>query len=266
MNNRLTYILSICTMILVIASVKYFGKITYTINLIKDCSHIALGWGYIINSIEIDKAGNVSNYKCVRPNTGKYVFDCWSMNYAFGSISINGFYIDKDGDVFTYKRSGINASTTTHSSDNGSFAIITEDELDAKYQNSNKVGKIVATVLQEKINLIIPSSRGKIERRGGYQIADGGQSFSNALLYNAGTGKYVAIDLGSIGHGGNYDSINTSKESGVLRLWLQDVASGNYSTTLSSPASTDNWICPRCTGENTDQLQECEHCGCTRES
>jgi hypothetical protein len=160
---------------------------------------------------------------------GEYVFDCSYVNFAWGYI-LRGFYIDKNGNIFKYKREKDPWGRRVISK--GQFVVIRKTVLEDKYRNVQHVGKLDLELLKKKIKLIIPASKGKLLRK--HRAYDAGSKGCEAFLYDTNGKNILAVNLGTIGIA-DWEEKNISKEAESLLKWLQDIEKEFITPLNSSP-------------------------------
>lgn len=144
--------------------------------------------------------------------TGRYLFDVYDENYSW-AYTLRGFYIDRDGGVWTYDHSDDKWIPTPSRS--GRLSGV---DLADKFEHSKKVVTLDPRVVSEKARLIPSASRGAISRFS--QSRDSGRSAHVAYLFDADRGDYRVVVLAAEG-----DSVesNSSDASGELLRWLKEV-------------------------------------------
>ena len=149
---------------------------------------------------------------------GEILFDCYHVNFAWG-YTLNGFYIDGDGRIYTYDRKG--DPWLPDSVQKGSHSY-PEPDLMSKFKNRKSAGRIKPSIIKEKIALIRPASQGEISTQ--HQAYDSGWSGCVAYLFDEHADTYTAIILGAEG---DFLERNSSQEAKSLLLWLRSLQISN---------------------------------------
>jgi|APLak6261658528_1056013.scaffolds.fasta_scaffold27234_1 hypothetical protein len=155
---------------------------------------------------------------------GNIIFDCYYLNFAWG-YQLNGFYINKDGEIFQYNRENNDRWITKDEK-------LTEQVLYDKYKNKQLVGKIELHDLENKKRLINKAALGKLSKK--HTAYDAGERSCVTYLFNPKTERYTEIMLGS---SGDFEQINSSNEAQKLIRWL-----GQLDTRFEQINSSNNEV------------------------
>jgi hypothetical protein len=142
---------------------------------------------------------------------GRVLFDCYGINFAWG-FYLEGFYIDRDGKVFTYDHS----DEVWHGPPDGKPS---EKDLKEKHRNAEFVLQIAPKILAGKSALIAKAKGGKVTRESAAR--DKGQDVIEGFLWDPEAGCYDPVLLRSTG---DWNEINTSQAARDLVGWLETVA------------------------------------------
>jgi hypothetical protein len=148
-------------------------------------------------------------------HTGKYLFDCYAVNYAWG-FSLSGYYVDDAGTVYRYQRDGARWLPTT-APEHGRPAYSAAD-LQAKYRDARAVAHVDATTLQQKTAQIERAAAGAVTRSA--KGADQGRQACVAYLVSTQTGNYLEIVLNAEG---DVPERNAAREAQELLQWLRSL-------------------------------------------
>jgi hypothetical protein len=154
------------------------------------------------------------------PLSNEIIFDCFSINHAWG-YQMSGFYIDRQGMVYRYKRKG----AAWHPK-----AILLEKQryyevkdLAAKFTEKSWVARMDSASLQSKIALIDTADSGSVTRAK-QKGADAGQSLCLAYRYGKDKNLYQPVALGSYGATKNTIVNNSPKAQSLLKWLIYDIA------------------------------------------
>lgn len=154
------------------------------------------------------------------PLSNEIVFDCFSINHAWG-YQMSGFFIDRQGMVYRYKRKGAAWHPKPILLEKQRY--YEEKDLAGKFTDKSLVARMDSSSLQSKIALIDSADLGSVTRAK-QKGADAGQSLCLAYLYGKDKYLYRPVALGSYGATKN-TIINNSPEAQALLKWLiNDIA------------------------------------------
>lgn len=146
------------------------------------------------------------------PEEGRYLFDVYDENFSW-SYTLRGFYIDRDGGVWTYDHSDDKWVPTPSRS--GRLSGV---DLADKFEHAKKVVTLDPGVVREKVRLIRSASHGAISRFS--QSRDSGKYAHVAYLYDADRGDYRVVVLAAEGDVVETNSAGAAQE---LLQWLKEV-------------------------------------------
>jgi hypothetical protein len=149
------------------------------------------------------------------PHTGRVLFDCYSVNYAWG-FTLSGYYVDDAGTVHAYQSTGPRWLPTTPAENERSA--YSEAELRAKYRAAGAIARVDATTLKEKIALIERAANGAITRKAAG--ADQGRQACVAYVVSPRSGNYLEIVLNAEG---DVQERNAAREAQELLQWLRSL-------------------------------------------
>ena len=144
-------------------------------------------------------------------SNGDVIFDCYYINWA-GDYRLEGFYIDRNGNIYKYNRNG---NPWLPESAQVGIPEPNEDELLNKFQNKKIIGNVDMTTLHDKINLISDTTSGTITRKP--RGADMGARGCVAYKFDNSNKRYKTIQLGS---SCDWDIENSSTSARLLLNWL----------------------------------------------
>ena len=151
------------------------------------------------------------------PETGveqSYLFDTYYVNFSWG-YTLNGTYIDQQGNVITYDHSFEQWSAAN-------FDSLTRAELDEKYvAPTDTIAHIDPLTLREMFEKIEPASGGELSERI-FMGPDAGGRASVCYKYDEDTERYIRVLLSLTG---SYRQTNLSEAAMELQTWLEEVLS-----------------------------------------
>lgn len=146
------------------------------------------------------------------PETGRYLFDVYDENFSW-SYTLRGFYIDRDGGVWTYDHSDDKWIPTPNRAGR-----LTGVDLADKFEHAKKVVTLDPQVVRNKTRLIKSAAHGAISRFS--QSRDQGRYAHVAYLYDSDRQDYRVVVLAATG---DVVESNSTAAAGELLQWLKDV-------------------------------------------
>ena len=143
--------------------------------------------------------------------SGEFIFEYCNSNAAWGR-TLNGFFIDSEGDVWKYDHS---ADSWQPSRSDG---IYYDFDQKAKYKDAKKMGVVDKKILSAMASLIESASQGELKKHQGGN--DMGALSYIAYLYDPSADTYKEVVLSSKG---DFVVENTSSAAKTLTQWLESV-------------------------------------------
>jgi len=165
----------------------------------------------------------VSSVSELRANQRQILFEVWHGS-VWPTGGIQGFFIDSDGDVYTFHNTAHNPFERMFRDTRREAAPYTTSDLFKYYGKSSQlIGTIDANILHEMSSLIQPASVGTVSHDdpltpGACASRDAGILTYVAFLYDSDAKLHTPIYLYTMG---DSPEVNLSQEARTLHQWLQ---------------------------------------------
>ncbi|GEM_PF-4729192 len=170
----------------------------------------------VLASCSIGRQGNALAYQ---DPVGDFVFNCYSINHAWGH-QFSGFFISHDGNVYRYARRGLASKT-----DPIKQAYYQADELLDQFKDKALIALIDPSTMAAKTALIDRAASGTVTHLN-QRVADAGQNGCVAYRFIADKNLYQPVELGSYGVT-QIKTINSSAAAQALLQWLLSIRPAN---------------------------------------
>jgi hypothetical protein len=181
----------------------------------------------------------VSSVSEFRLNQRQILFEVWHGS-VWPTGGIQGFFVDSDGDVYTFNNTAHNPFERMFRDTRREAAPYTTSDLFRYYGKSSQlVGTIDPTTLQEMSSLVQPASVGMLSHDDPLTpetcaSRDAGILTYVAFLYDPDAKLHTPIYLYTMG---DFPQVNLSEEGRTLHQWLQTTCFQNGYFSGCDPAS-----------------------------